>query len=158
MIVIPDEIEKDKRLTLEEVVLLSIYHNYTVNGKVHCCLLTNEKLSEKLKMSVRQVQRMKRHLKELGLIETNGGIKVWYKGDDTDDTHNSQKDNEGDTDDRGGDTDVILGVTPMTGGDDTDDTHNINYNINNNKEEYKEEDFFFRDSLVDGMDYNNKNI
>lgn len=156
MIVIPDEIEKDKRLTLEEIVLLSIYHNYTVNGKVHCCLLTNEKLGEKLKLSVRQVQRMKHHLKELGLIETNGGIKVWYRGGDTDDTHNNE----------GGDNSDTPRVTLMSGGDDTDvilrgdtdDTHNINNNLNNNKEEYKEEDFSFEDSLVDGMDYNNKTI
>ena len=139
MIVIPDEIEKDKRLTLEEAVLLSIYHNYTVNGKVHCCLLTNDKLGDILRLSARQIRRLKSHLKELGLIETNGGIKVWYKGADTDVLHNSQKEGGGHR-------------CPTKA--DTDDRHNINNNLNNNKEEYKEDDFSFRDSLVDGMDYN----
>ena len=154
MIVIPDEIEKDKRLTLEEAVLLSIYHNYTVNGKVHCCLLTNDKLGDILRLSARQIRRLKSHLKELGLIETNGGIKVWYKGADTDVLHNSQKEGGGHRCPTKADTDDLGGGHRCPTKADTDDRHNINNNLNNNKEEYKEDDFSFRDSLVDGMDYN----
>ena len=76
-----DEMLLDDRLTLEDVVLLSLYKSYTVYGKDKCCHMTGEQILEKLgnKMTRTAYQRAKRHLKELGLIECNG-IVVKYKG------------------------------------------------------------------------------
>ena len=76
-----DEMLLDDRLTLEDVVLLSLYKSYTIYGKDKCCHMTGEQILEKLgnKMTRTAYQRAKRHLKELGLIECNG-ISVRYKG------------------------------------------------------------------------------
>lgn len=76
-----DEILLDDRLSLEDVVLLSLYKSYTIYGKDKCCHMTGEQILEKLgnKMTRTAYQRAKRHLKELGLIECNG-IVVKYKG------------------------------------------------------------------------------
>ena len=76
-----DEMLLDDRLSLEDVVLLSLYKSYTVYGKDKCCHMTGEQILEKLgnKMTRTAYQRAKRHLKELGLIECNG-IVVIYKG------------------------------------------------------------------------------
>jgi hypothetical protein len=76
-----DEILLDDRLSLEDVVLLSLYKSYTIYGKDKCCHMTGEQVLEKLgnKMTRTSYQRAKRHLKELGLIECNG-IAVRYKG------------------------------------------------------------------------------
>ena len=76
-----DEMLLDDRLSLEDVVLLSLYKSYTVYGKDKCCHMTGEQILEKLgnKMTRTAYQRAKRHLKELGLIECNG-IVVMYKG------------------------------------------------------------------------------
>ena len=76
-----DEMLLDDRLTLEDVVLLSLYKSYSIYGKDKCCHMTGEQILEKLgnKMTRTAYQRAKRHLKELGLIECNG-IVVRYKG------------------------------------------------------------------------------
>ena len=137
MIKTPDEIAKDKRFNGNEKLLLSIYVFYTVKGNKHCCMLTNATLAERIGVSEREIMRYKNHLKELGLIETNGGIKVWYKGDNSD-THNN--DNKGDNSDthniNGGDNSVSVGVTllvergdnSVSVGGDNSDTHNKNLN------------------------------
>lgn len=70
-------------------------------------MLTNTKIADDLRVKERQVQNYKQHLKELGLIETNGGIKVWYKGA-TQYTHNSR----GATQCRGGATQCTPRVQP----------------------------------------------
>ena len=76
-----DEMLLDDRLSLEDVVLLSLYKSYTIYGKDKCCHMTGEQVLEKLgnKMTRTAYQRAKRHLKELGLIECDG-IVVRYKG------------------------------------------------------------------------------
>lgn len=158
MITIPDEILNDGRLNHTEILLLSIYHNYTLYGKEHCCILTNTKLGDMLHIQNRQVRRYKQHLKELGLIEANGGIKVWYKREGVNDPHNSDNKEggrkcptkEGVNDQREGVND------PLREG--VNDPHNLNNNLKQNLKELKEDSFSFEDSLVDGMDYNNKNI
>lgn len=130
-ITIPENILEDKRLTLGEVALLSIYYSYTIYGKEHCCMLTNAKIADDLRLKERQVQNYKQHLKELGLIETNGGVKVWYKGA-TQYTHNS-----------GGAIQCREGCNPVHPKGAIQCTHNknnLNINLSNNEDwELKDE-------------------
>lgn len=79
---IPTEILEDNRLDLTEKVILAIYKYYTVDGDAHCCFLTNDKLTEMIGVSKRTIQRTKQKLKELNLIDTDGGIRAWYTGGD----------------------------------------------------------------------------
>lgn len=79
---IPTEILQDNRLDLTEKVILAIYKYYTVDGDAHCCYLTNDKLTEMIGVSKRTIQRIKQKLKELNLIDTDGGIRAWYTGGD----------------------------------------------------------------------------
>ena len=74
-IFIPDEIKTLKTINLAEKVLLSIYWYYT-NGKLKCCKKTNEDIYNELMVSKNTFHRMKTHLKELGYIRTDGGIRV----------------------------------------------------------------------------------
>ena len=76
----PAEILHDKRLNSNEKYLLSVYWYYTINGKQHCCSLTNSDIQDELGISKTSMWRAKQHLIKLGLIRCNGGIKVWYKG------------------------------------------------------------------------------
>ena len=78
-IFIPDEIKTLKTINLAEKVLLSIYWYYT-NGKLKCCKKTNEDIYNELMVSKNTFHRMKTHLKELGYIRTDGGIRVYYIG------------------------------------------------------------------------------
>ena len=78
-IFIPDEIKTLKTINLAEKVLLSIYWYYT-NGKLKCCKKTNEDIYNELMVSKNTFHRMKTHLKELGYIRTDGGIRVYYLG------------------------------------------------------------------------------
>ena len=77
---IPIEILQDNRLDLTEKVILAIYRYYTVEGDTHCCFLTNDKIAEMIGESKRTIQRVKKNLKELNLIDTDGGIRTWYTG------------------------------------------------------------------------------
>lgn len=77
-IFIPEVILNDKRLNPTEMCILSIYHYYTKEGEKHCCLISNEEIADLLHIGVSTIKRAKQHLKELGLIIHNGGIKVWY--------------------------------------------------------------------------------
>ena len=81
-IFIPNEILLNENLKGMERILLAFYWYYTVNGDLHCCVMKNEDVCKKIGISdVRKMQRFKSHLKELGLIKTDGGIKVYYVGD-----------------------------------------------------------------------------
>lgn len=77
---IPTEILEDNRLDLTEKVILAIYKYYTVDGDAHCCFLTNDKIAEMIGESKRTIQRVKKNLKELNLIDSDGGIRTWYTG------------------------------------------------------------------------------
>lgn len=77
---IPTEILRDNRLDLTEKVILAIYKYYTVEGEAHCCFLTNDKIAEMIGESKRTIQRVKKNLKELNLIDSDGGIRTWYTG------------------------------------------------------------------------------
>ena len=74
---VPEEILKDKRLTANDKFLLSYYRYCTERMEKHCCIQTNGDVAEFLGMSEKTFERSKHHLKELGLIDTDGGIKTW---------------------------------------------------------------------------------
>ena len=76
---IPNEIAKLNTLNWTEKVLLSIYW-YRNNGKLKCCKMRNEDIYKELMVSKNTFHRMKTHLKELGYIRTDGGIRVYYLG------------------------------------------------------------------------------
>lgn len=76
---IPLEFGKLKLTQIEEK-LLATYRYYTIKGDYHHCALTNKKLAEMLYVNERSIKRAKKHLKNLGYIKTNGGIRVWYVG------------------------------------------------------------------------------
>ena len=85
----PDEILLNEKLKGMERILLSFYWYYTVNGGLHCCVMKNEDVCKRIGISeVRKMQRLKSHLKELGLIRTDGGTKVYYIGDKNRDDKN----------------------------------------------------------------------
>ena len=88
-IFIPDEILLNEKLKGMERILLAFYWYYTVNGDLHCCKMRNEDICKKIGISeVRKMQRLKSHLKDLGLIKTDGGIRVYYIGDKNRDVKN----------------------------------------------------------------------
>lgn len=76
---IPLEFGKLKLTQIEEK-LLATYRYYTLKGDYHHCALTNKKIAEMLYVNERSIKRAKKHLKNLGYIKTNGGIRVWYVG------------------------------------------------------------------------------
>ena len=75
-IFIPEWICKDSNLSGNEKLLYSIYYYYTTNGKLGCCKIINEELANMINVTVRQLQRYKKHLIDLKYIKTNGGIVV----------------------------------------------------------------------------------
>jgi hypothetical protein len=75
---ITDEIEKLK-LAPAEKMLLSYYKYFTEQGSAKCCMLTNEELADRIGIGIASLYRVKKHLKDLGYIYSNGGIKVWFK-------------------------------------------------------------------------------
>ena len=77
---IPNEILKLKDLNITEKVVLSIYKYYTEQGKYKCCSLSKPQIADELGISVDYVKDIKKHLKELGYIKTDGGIRVIYLG------------------------------------------------------------------------------
>ena len=80
-IFIPMEILKVEEINNTEKMVLSIYRYYTVNGNIHCCTLKNEDICKIVQLKDESnLRRIKKHLKELGFIRTDGGIKVTYLG------------------------------------------------------------------------------
>jgi len=79
-IFIPDEIVKVKKLNITEKAVLSIYKYYTEKGKYKCCTLTKPQIADEIGISVDYMKDIKKHLKELGYIRTDGGIRVIYLG------------------------------------------------------------------------------
>ena len=77
---IPNEIIKLKDINITEKVVLSIYKYYTEQGKYKCCSLSKPQIADELGISVDYVKDIKKHLKELGYIRTDGGIRVIYLG------------------------------------------------------------------------------
>ena len=79
-ILIPGEFYKDQNLKGMERDVLALYKYYTENGKYKCCSLNNTQIAEFFNVSTRYLRTVKKHLKELGYISTDGGIKVTYLG------------------------------------------------------------------------------
>ena len=80
-IFIPMEILEVEEINNTEKIVLSIYRYYTVNGDLHCCTLKNEDICKIVQLKDESnLRRIKKHLKELGFIRTDGGIKVTYLG------------------------------------------------------------------------------
>ena len=102
-IFIPNEILKLKDINITEKVVLSIYKYYTEQGKYKCCSLSKPQIADELGISVDYVKDIKKHLKELGYIRTDGGIRVIYLGIQGGDITPSDEIQEGD-------------ITPTSGG------------------------------------------
>ena len=79
-IFIPKEILKLKELTSTEKMVLALYKYYTEQGNYKCCSLTKPQIAEDLGISVDYMKKIKTHLKDLGYIKTDGGIRVIYVG------------------------------------------------------------------------------
>ena len=77
---IPGEFYKDKNLKGLERDVLALYKYYTENGSNKCCSLNSVQLAEYFNVSSRYIKNVRKHLKELGYISTDGGIKVTYIG------------------------------------------------------------------------------
>ena len=78
---IPDEILAIEELSDKECMVLAVYWYYTVEGSLHCCKLPNKEVCKKVRLNDdRRLRRIKQHLKDLGLIKTDGGITVTYIG------------------------------------------------------------------------------
>lgn len=77
---IPKEILKLKELSSTEKMVLAIYKYYTEEGKNKCCSLSKPQIADELGISVDYMKDIKKHLKELGYIRTDGGIRVIYLG------------------------------------------------------------------------------
>lgn len=160
---IPDEILQDTRLDLSVKAVLAVYKYYTIEGELHCCVLTNEQIADKIGISIPTVQRAKRLLKELNLIKSDGGIKVWYQGHQNDTHNNSEKaetdfrhNSADDTEGYQNDTPTPIKMTPQGYQNDTHNKERIkkekkenkgpiehNYNTSNkstSKGDYDDED------------------
>ncbi len=79
MILITDEIQNDERLNWTEKVIVSYYRYWTVKGSLHGCCKTDACVMDELHIPKMSFYRMKKHLKEIGLIKCDGE-KVTYIG------------------------------------------------------------------------------
>ena len=77
---IPSEFYKDKNLKGLERDVLALYKYYTENGTSKCCCLNSVQIAEYFNVSSRYIKSVRKYLKELGYIRTDGGIKVIYVG------------------------------------------------------------------------------
>lgn len=174
---IPDEILQDTRLDLSVKAVLAVYKYYTIEGELHCCILTNEQIADKIGISIPTVQRAKRLLKKLKLIKSDGGIKVWYKGYQNDTHNNSEKaetdfrhNSADDTEGYQNDTPTPIKMTPQGYQNDTHNKERIkkekkenkgpiehNYNTSNkstSKEDYDDEDLEYMERYgIDKLSY-----
>lgn len=137
---IPDEILQDTRLDLSVKAVLAVYKYYTIEGELHCCVLTNEQIADKIGISIPTVQRAKRLLKKLKLIKSDGGIKVWYKGYQNDTHNNSEKaetdfrhNSADDTEGYQNDTPTPIKMTPQGYQNDTHNKERIKKEKKENK-------------------------
>lgn len=76
---IPSEFYKDKNLKGLERDVLALYKYYTENGKYKCCSMTCQQIADEFDISVWYINKIKKHLKELGYIRSSG-VKVVYIG------------------------------------------------------------------------------
>lgn len=81
-IFIPQEFFQIEDLNYSEMIVLAVYKYYTEEGRYHCCSMTNEEIAKMLRMGERNLQTIKKHLKTMGFIKSDGGIKVKYVGID----------------------------------------------------------------------------
>ena len=79
-IFIPKEFYKDTELKGLERDVLALYKYYTENGTSKCCSMNSVQIAEYFNVSSRYIKSVRQHLKELGYIRTDGGIKVIYVG------------------------------------------------------------------------------
>ena len=79
-IFIPMEFYKIKEIKGLERDVLAIYKYYTENGNYKCCSLSNIQIADELNISKWYIKKIKKHLKDLGYIKTDGGVKVFYLG------------------------------------------------------------------------------
>ena len=79
-IFIPIDFYKDKNLKGMERDVLALYKYYTENGKYKCCSLTCQQIADEFDISVWYINKIKKHLKDLGYIRSDGGVKVTYIG------------------------------------------------------------------------------
>lgn len=155
-IFIPEEILRLKTLNHTEMLVLSIYKYYTEEGRLKCCKLPNEEIYQMLGMGERTFQRVKKHLKGLGYIQSNGGVSVRYSGVngcDNGDTQVSKLSSKGDTCDTGSDKTDTRRVTNLSSKGDTCDTHNKEKRKKENKKEEKRVETNF-DRVVEYLSYN----
>ena len=153
-IFIPDEVLRLQTLNHTEMMILSIYKYYTEEGKLRCCKMPNEEIYKMLGVGERTFQRMKKHLKELGYIHTNGGISVRYigvEGGDAGVTQVSKLSSRGDIAATGGDKGDTIGVSKLSPKGDAEDTHNKEKRNKENKKEEKKEMTHF-DRIVDRLE------
>ena len=74
------EFYKNTELKGLERDVLALYKYYTENGNNKCCSLNSVQIAEMFNVSSRYIKSVRQHLKELGYIRTDGGIKVIYVG------------------------------------------------------------------------------
>lgn len=80
-IFIPMEFQILEGLTNTESMVLAIYKYYTEKGNLHYCSLKNEDICKMVRLkNESNLIRIKKHLKKLGYIRTDGGIRVYYLG------------------------------------------------------------------------------
>lgn len=82
---IPSEFYKDKNLKGLERDILALYKYYTETENNRCCSMNSVQIAEYFNVSSRYIKSVKKHLKDLGYIRTDGGIKVYYVGENRDD-------------------------------------------------------------------------
>ncbi len=77
-IFMPIDIIVDKRLNWTEKGLLSFYRHWT-NSETHGCCKTDACVIDELHLDRRTFYRMKKHLRELGMIECDGTTTRYTK-------------------------------------------------------------------------------
>ena len=88
---IPSRLLKNKELSITECCVLAIYRHYTLKTDQHCCTLSNKEVCDSIGLKdVRNLRRMKKHLKELGYIKTDGMIVTYVSFDESDDGKNDR--------------------------------------------------------------------
>ena len=82
-IFIPFEFFERKELSQTERIVLAVYKFYTEKGTNHCCTLRNQDICKMIDLKNSDyLAHIKKHLKELGYIRTDGGIRVYYQNTD----------------------------------------------------------------------------
>lgn len=88
---IPSMFLKNKELNITECFVLALYRHYTLKTDQHCCTLSNKEVCASIGLTdVRNLRRMKRHLKELGYIKIDGMIVTYVSFDESDNGKNDR--------------------------------------------------------------------